>query len=93
MTNNNFARAFKSITVPESFLINTDDQIVYRTGGSRNGNTTNIENFITFHSSTLSAHIISIIQGQNSTYFTIWNTSTKQKQNDAIITLTISFIK
>jgi cytochrome c-type biogenesis protein len=45
--NNNFARAFKTIGVPESFLIDKDGQVVYRWRGPIEGNTVNIENFIT----------------------------------------------
>lgn len=44
--NNNFARAFKTIGVPESFLINSDGEIVYRWRGPIEGNATLIGNFI-----------------------------------------------
>lgn len=48
--NNNFARAFKTIGVPESFLINSDGEIVYRWRGPIEGNATLIGNFIASHS-------------------------------------------
>lgn len=64
--NNNFARAFKTIGVPESFLIDKDGQVVYRWRGPIEGNTVNIENFIIAQSPAISAHINSIAQLQNS---------------------------
>ena len=84
--NNNFASAFKTIGVPESFLIDKDGQVVYRWRGPIEGNPVNIENFITAQSSTISAHINSISQLQNS------SSSTSAMDGRSTETKTIEFI-
>jgi cytochrome c-type biogenesis protein len=65
--NNNFARVFKAIGVPESSLINSDGQVVHRWRGPIEGNPVNIEKFVADQSPSISTKLNSIsgIQSTN----------------------------
>lgn len=67
--NNNFARVFKTIGVPQSFLINDEGQVVYAWKGPIGGDPSLIQNFIVAQSPTIGSQIHQISLEQNSKAF------------------------